>query len=302
MVMDPQELRSKLRGVIAFPVTPFHKDLSLDLDGLRKNMQAILAHPVCAIVAAGGTGEVYSLTPDEYLQVVKVVIEETQGKAPVIAGAAYNAAIGAAFAKEAARAGASGILAFPPYYPHADENGLFEYYRAIGEATPLGLFIYSRDWVHPSAAMVERLASIKTLIAWKEGQGDLRRLQIIMNRLGDRLHWIGGAGDDMVPAYYSTGIRTYTSSISNISCKMSITLHELASKGDLEGLRPLMREFVVPMYNFRARRKGYEVSMVKELMMLLGFAGGPVRPPLENLKEDEIAELRGIAPHWRPWL
>jgi 5-dehydro-4-deoxyglucarate dehydratase len=300
--MDPQELRSKLRGVIAFPVTPFHKDLSLDLDGLRQNMQAILAHPVCAIVAAGGTGEVYSLTPDEYLRVVKVVIEETQGKVPVIAGAAYNAAIGAAFAKEAARAGASGILAFPPYYPHADENGLFEYYRAIGEATPLGLFIYSRDWVHPNAAMVERLASIKTLIAWKEGQGDLRRLQIIMNRLGDRLHWIGGAGDDMVPAYYSTGIRTYTSSISNISCKMSVKLHELASKGDLEGLRPLMRDFVVPMYNFRARRKGYEVSMVKELMMLLGFAGGPVRPPLENLGESEIAELRGVAPHWRPWL
>jgi len=215
MVMDPQELRSKLHGVIAFPVTPFHKDLSLDLDGLRKNMQAILAHPVCAIVAAGGTGEVYSLTPDEYLLVVKTVIEETQGTVPVIAGAAYNAAIGSAFAKEAARAGASGILAFPPYYPHADENGLFGYYRAIGEATPLGLFIYSRDWVHPSAAMVERLASIKTLIAWKEGQGDLRRLQIIMNRLGDRLHWIGGAGDDMVPAYYSTGIRTFTSSISN---------------------------------------------------------------------------------------
>jgi 5-dehydro-4-deoxyglucarate dehydratase len=299
MVMDPQELRSKLHGVIAFPVTPFHKDLSLDLDGLRKNMRAILAHPVCAIVAAGGTGEVYSMTPDEYVQVVKTVIEETQGKVPVIAGAAYNAAIGAGFAKEAARLGASGILAFPPYYPHADENGLFEYYRAIGEATPLGLFIYSRDWVHPSAAMVERLASIKTLIAWKEGQGDLRRMQIIMQRLGDRLHWIGGAGDDMVPSYYSLGIRTYTSSISNVSCKLSLELHKLASAGDAAGLRPLMKDYVVPMYAFRARRKGYEVSMVKELMMLLGLAGGPVRPPLENLRPEEIEELRATLPLWK---
>jgi 5-dehydro-4-deoxyglucarate dehydratase len=298
MVMDPQELRSKLHGVIAFPVTPFHHDLSLDLDGLRTNMQAILAHPVCAIVAAGGTGEVYSLTPDEYVQVVKTVVEETQGRVPVIAGAAYNAAIGAAFAREAARAGASGILAFPPYYPHADEHGLFEYYRAIGEATPLGLFIYSRDWVHPGAAMVERLASIKTLIAWKEGQGDLRRMQIIMTRLGDRLHWIGGAGDDLVPAYYAAGIRTFTSSISNVSCKLALALHTLASAADHAALRPLMRDYVVPLYAFRARRKGYEVSVMKELMMLLGLAGGPVRPPLENLRPAEIEELRATLPLW----
>jgi 5-dehydro-4-deoxyglucarate dehydratase len=302
MVMDPQELRSKLHGVIAFPVTPFHKDLSLDLDGLRKNMQAILAHPVCAIVAAGGTGEVYSLTPDEYVQVVRTVVEETQGHAPVIAGTAYNAAIGAALAQQAFSVGASGILAFPPYYPHADENGLFEYYRAIGEATPLGLFIYSRDWVHPSAAAVERLASIRTLIAWKEGQGDLRRLQMIMTRLGDRLHWIGGAGDDMVPAYYSTGIRTFTSSISNVSCKLALQLHSLAAAGDMAALQPIMRDYVVPMYAFRARRKGYEVSVMKELMMLLGLAGGPVRPPLENLRPEEIEELRATLPLWRAQL
>jgi 5-dehydro-4-deoxyglucarate dehydratase len=297
--MDPQELRSKLHGVIGFPVTPFHKDLSLDLDGLRKNVQAMVAHPVCAVVAAGGTGEVYSLTPDEYGQVVKTIVEETQNRVPVIAGAAYNAALGAAFAREAMRLGASGILAFPPYYPHADENGLFEYYRAIGAATPLGLFIYSRDWVHPSAAMVERLASIRTLIAWKEGQGDLRRLQIIMSRLGDRLHWIGGAGDDMVPFYYGTGIRTYTSSISNVSCKLALELHELASAGDAAKLRPLMKDFVVPLYALRARRKGYEVSVMKELMMLLGLAGGPVRPPLENLRPEEIEELRATLPFWR---
>jgi len=233
---------------------------------------------------------------------VKAIVEETGGRVPVIAGAAYNATLGAAFAREAARVGASGILAFPPYYPHADENGLFEYYRAIGEATPLGLFIYSRDWVHPSAAMVERLATIRTLIAWKEGQGDLRRMQIIMNRLGDRLHWIGGAGDDMVPSYYAAGIRTYTSSISNVSCKLALDLHTLASAGDHAALRPLMKDYVVPLYAFRARRKGYEVSVMKELMMLLGLAGGPVRPPLENLRPEEIDELRATLPLWQAQL
>jgi 5-dehydro-4-deoxyglucarate dehydratase len=300
--MDPQELRSKLHGVIAFPVTPFNRDLSLDLVGLRRNIQAMLPHPVCALVAAGGTGELYSLTPDEYVQVVKTVVEETQGKVPVIAGAAYNTAIGTELARQAMKAGASGILAFPPYYPHADEAGLIAYYKAIGEATPLGLFIYSRDWVHPSPAAVERLASIRTLIAWKDGQGDLRRLQMIMTRLGDRLHWIGGAGDDMVPAYYATGIRTFTSSISNVSCRLALQLHQLASAADHAALRPIMQEYVVPMYAFRARRKGYEVSVMKELMMLLGLAGGPVRPPLENLRPEEIEELRATVPLWRSQL
>ena len=58
---------------------------------------------------------------------------------------------------------------------------------------------------------------IPTLIAWKDGQGDIRRYQQIRQRVGDRLHWIGGAGDDMVPAYYAMGIRAYTSSVANVT-------------------------------------------------------------------------------------
>src|SRR4029079_3963260 len=110
----------------------------------------------------------------------------------------------------------------------------------IGQATPLGMFIYSRDWANFSPPMVERLATIPTLIAWKDGQGDIRRLQAIMNRVGDRLHWIGGAGDDMVAAYYATGIRTYTSSIATVAPKLSLRLHELGSMGDGDSLAELL--------------------------------------------------------------
>jgi 5-dehydro-4-deoxyglucarate dehydratase len=69
--MKPEELRDKLRGVIAFPVTPFKPDLSLDISGLRRNLGELVRHPIAAIVAAGGTGEMYSLTPAEHLEVVK---------------------------------------------------------------------------------------------------------------------------------------------------------------------------------------------------------------------------------------
>ena len=73
--MNPKELCSKLKGVIGFPVTPFNDDHSLDLDGHRENVRYMLEQPMCALVAAGGTGELYSLDPDEVRQVVEATIE-----------------------------------------------------------------------------------------------------------------------------------------------------------------------------------------------------------------------------------
>lgn len=300
--MSPAALRAQLRGVIAFPVTPFKADLSLDLDGLRKNLRAILKHPVCAIVAAAGTGELYSLTPAEHLMVVKTVVKEVKGRVPVLAGTGFNPAIAVELAKAAAKTGVSGILAFPPYYPSPDEEGTLAYYRAIGEATKLGFIIYSRDWFSPSAAFVEKLAKIPTLIALKDGQGDLRRFQIIRQKIGDRLLWIGGAGDDMVPGYYAMGVRTYTSSIANVAPKLSLRLHELASAGHSAELSALMDKLVIPLYEFRARRKGYEVSVMKTQMDLAGLVGGPVRPPLVDVRPAEREELRVMLKVWENWL
>src|SRR5207302_2529451 len=129
------------------------------------------------------------------------------------------------------------------------------------------------------------------LICWKDGQADLRRYQLIRQRVGDRLHWIGGAGDDMVPGYYSIGIRTYTSSIANVAPRLSLRLHELASAGKGEELSKLMNALVIPLYALRARRKGYEVSAMKAMMDMIGLAGGPVRPPLVDLRSDDLESL-----------
>lgn len=300
--MQPNELRNRLQGVISFPVTPFKTDLSLDLDGLRRNLRSLVQQPICAIVAPAGTGEIHSLSPAEHLAVVKTTVEEAGGRVPVLAGAGFNPPIAAELAKQAAAAGASGILAFPPYYPSPDDDGLIAYYRGIADATKLGMLIYSRDWFNPSPALVEKLAQqIPNLIAWKDGQADVRRYQMIRQRVGDRLHWIGGAGDDMVPGYYSIGIRTYTSSIANVAPKLSLRLHELASAGYSDELTKLMNDFVIPLYALRARRKGYEVSAMKAMMDMIGLAGGPVRPPLVDLLPDEMESLRGMIGRWRPW-
>jgi 5-dehydro-4-deoxyglucarate dehydratase len=299
--MKPQYLRQKLSsGVISFPVTTFKKDLSLDLDGHRRNLRFILKFPLTAIVAPAGTGELYSLSPEEHLAVVKATVDEVDGQVPVLTGVGFNYPLARQLARQSAKAGVDGILALPPYFPGADEQGLFDYYRAIGEATKLGFLVYSRDWVNPGPSFVAKLAdAVPTLIAWKDGQADTRRYQTIMNRVGDRLHWIGGAGDDAVPAYYSIGIRTFTSSIAVIAPGLSIRLHQLASAGDSAELLRLMREFVIPLYALRSRRKGYEVSAMKELMNLLGLAAGPVRPPLPRPRPEEIAELRTLLDGWK---
>ena len=69
-----------------------------------------------------------------------------------------------------------------------------------------------------------------------------------------------------------------------------------------ESLSKLMEAFVTPLYAFRARRKGYEVSVMKEMMNLVGLAAGPVRPPLPDVRPDESAELREMLKSWKPWL
>jgi len=300
--MHPNTLRNKLSGVIAFPVTPFKEDLSLDLPGLHENLTKLLEHPIAAVVVAGGTGELYSLTPAEYTRVVELTALAVEDRVPVVAGVGFGQRLAVEMAQAAEKAGADGILAFPPYYQQAEDEGLFEYYRAIGNATRLGMLIYSRDWVSFNPAMVERLTAIPTLIGWKDGHGDIRRLQMIMNHVGDRLHWIGGAGDDMVAAYFSIGVTTFTSSIATVAPRLSLRLWELADAADSEALRDLLDRCVVPLYALRARRKGYEVSAMKAMMDMVGLNGGPVRPPLVNVKPDEEDELRTILASWEKFL
>ena len=300
--MHPRTLRNKLSGVIAFPVTPFKEDLSLDLPALHENLTKLLEHPIAAVVAAGGTGELYSLTPAEYARVVELTTHAVEDRVPVIAGVGFGQRLAVEMAQAAEKAGADGILAFPPYYQQAEDEGLFEYYRAIGEATRLGMLIYSRDWTSFTPSMADRLTSIPRLVGWKDGQGDIRRLQMIINHVGARLHWIGGAGDDMVAAYFSIGVNTFSSSIATVAPRLSLRLWELADAGDSEALRDLLERCVVPLYALRARRGGYEVSAMKAMMDMVGLNGGPVRPPLANVKPEEEDELRTILATWEKFL
>lgn len=293
--MSHRQFAARLRGVFGFPVTPFRADLSLDLDALARNVDEMAAYPFCALVAAGGTGEVYSLTPDEVEAVVRTTVETAGRRMPVVAGTGFNTALGADIARRAERAGADSILVLPPYYVLSPEAGLFAYYKGIADATSLPVMIYSRDWAVFTPEMVARLSElIPTLAGWKDGQGDIRRLQRIMNYNGDRLAWFGGLGDDSAPGYFAVGVQAYTSSISNIAPQLSLELAEAGLARDFERLNRLMERYVHPLYALRERVKGYEVAVMKAAMEILGKAAGPVRPPLVNCRPQDLADLRDV--------
>ena len=303
MPLSPSLLRSRLGGVIAFPCTPFQDNLTLDLVGFRKNLRKLVDHDLCAIVVGAGTGEIHSLSTAEHEVIVKAAVDEIGGKRPVLAGVGFSPQSAIDMTKASTAAGVDGVLIFPPYYPgDPNDDGMHAYYANVAAATKRGVIIYSRDYANFSATAVERLATIPNLVAFKDGQGDLRRYAQIMAQVGDKLHWIGGAGDDLVPGYYSLGVRTYTSSIANVAPRLSLALHATAASGDRATLDRLMRQYVIPLYAFRARRKGYEVSAMKTMMDQTGQVGGRVRPPLNDLRSDEVKEMKTIVKHWRTWL
>jgi 5-dehydro-4-deoxyglucarate dehydratase len=293
--VNHKEFASSLRGVFGFPVTPFNKDLSLDLKGLARNVDEMAAFPFCAMVAAGGTGELYSLSIDEIEAVVRTSVEAVNGRMPIVAGTGFNLPMGVEIAKRLEKAGADCILVLPPYYSHSPFAGVLDFYAAVGKATELPLMIYSRDWAAFTPQQVARIAEhVPSLVCWKDGQGDVRKYQRIMKYVGDRLAWIGGLGDDCIPGYFSIGVQAYTSSISNIAPKLSIDLAKAGTARDFATIDKLMERYVQPLYAIRERQKGYEVAVMKEAMEMLGMPAGPVRPPLMNVHEHDMAEIRAL--------
>lgn len=296
-------LKQQLKGVFGFPITPFKADLSIDFEALDKVIDMMMGHPFCAIVVTGGTGEIYSLTADEAVAVVEHSVKAVKGRMPVVAGVGYSTVIASDMARRMEKAGADALLVMPPTYSHAPEAGLFTYYREIGEASGLPLAVYSRDWAVFTPDQVARLADqVPTLEIWKDGQGNGRTYRRIMNKVGDRLAWIGGLGDDCVSTYFACGVQAYTSSISNIAPKVSLALAEAGMARDFDKLDVLMDKYVHPLYALRERMKGYEVSVMKKAMEMLGLCGATVRSPLAPMREADIADLAAIMETYRDML
>lgn len=292
-------LIAALKSALAFPITPFGRHGEVDLDAVRVNASFLADSGIGAIVAPSGTGEFFALTPDESTAIVEATVE-VAGNTPVIAPAGIGPAIGAQLARDAESAGASAIMVVSPYYAKPSPDGLVAYYHAIANATTLPIIPYARDAALFSPAILESLVrEVPSVIAFKDGRADVRLFlqlrEAITERMGaDRLVWLGGSGDDLVGPYFAAGAQGFTSSLACFWPEASVELFRLAAAGNYTELAEYHQRVVRPIYAMRQRRPGYEVSVMKVAMDILGYVAGPSRPPLANLTSDERAELESI--------
>ena len=195
-------------------VTPFHSNGSLDEATLRNLISRQINAGIDFLVPCGTTGESPTLSHDEHLRVVEITVELAKGRVRVLAGAGgYNTAEVIALARELAAIGADGLLSVTPYYNKPTQEGLYQHYRAIANAVPLPMILYSvqgRTGVNIEPATVKRLAQIENIIGIKEASGSIGQMAAILNIVPD--DFVVLSGDDAITLpLIALGGRRYSS-------------------------------------------------------------------------------------------
>lgn len=284
-------------GLLSFPVTHFNEQYDFVEQPYRQHIAWLLEHRPAALFAAGGTGEFFSLTLDEFSRVIAAAVSETAGRVPVIAGCGYGARIAIQYARAAEQAGADGILLLPPYLVNAEAAGLIAHAQAICDSTRLGVIFYNRDNAILDESALEKLCDgCPNLVGFKDGVGDLELMTRIHARLGDRLVYVGGlpTAETFALPYLEIGVTTYSSAIFNFLPKFAQDFYAAVRRHDHAAVLAKLQEFVLPYIAIRRRRKGYAVSIVKAGMKAIGRSAGPVRPPLTELDARELEELKKL--------
>lgn len=293
--ISPDEMAQQTgSGLLSFPVTHFNSAFDFIESDYRAHVAFLLEHGPAALFPAGGTGEFFSLTLQEYIQVVSAAVAETARHVPVIAGCGYGTRTAMQYAQAAEEAGADGLLLLPPYLVKADPAGLIAHARQVCASTRLGVIFYNRDNAVLDEVALETLCdACPNLVGLKDGHGDLELITRIRARLGDRLIYIGGlpTAETFALPYLDIGVTTYSSAIFNFLPEFATRFYAAVKRRDQSAVFSMLRQFVVPYIAIRNRRKGYAVSIVKAGMEVIGHSAGPVRPPLVDLRPNEMEEL-----------
>ncbi|WP_417307819.1 5-dehydro-4-deoxyglucarate dehydratase [Devosia sp.] len=294
----PNQMATEIgKGLLSFPITHMTADHQFDETPFRDHLQWILDAGPAGVFSAGGTGEFFSLTPDEVEKVTAVSVEVTNGKVPVISGAGYGTAIATDLAKRAERAGADGILLLPPYLVNASQEGLIAHVEAVCKSTGLGVIVYNRDNAILNAESVARLCeSCPNLVGLKDGVGDIELMVRTESLVGDRLVYVGGlpTAETFALPYLTMGVTTYSSALFNFMPVFARGFYNAVRANDLPTIAAGLRDFILPYTAIRNRGRGYAVSIVKAGATIVGRPGGPVRPPLTELDEKSFADLAAL--------
>jgi len=293
--LTPAELRPKLRGVIAFAPTPFTADDRVDLDGLARIVEDLVASGG-PVAVCGAVGEYFALDLDEYRAVMRTAVEAAAGRVPLIVGIGHGTRIASGLAADAARAGADGLMVDPFWFSEPSDDGLVAHYRALAGASGLGLIAFSTKGQAYRLDQVLRLAEIDGVIALKEEAGDAALFAAARARLGDRWAWINGMAELLAAKYAALGADAFTSGLINIAPALTRGVRDAAAAARWDDVGELV-ERIRPFSALRAKAPGYSTAVIKEAMAMLGKpGGGRVRPPLSRLAPADREHLRELLP------
>lgn len=294
----PQELKQIVsEGLLSFPVTDFDQQGDFNPHGYAQRLEWLAPYGATALFAAGGTGEFFSLTPNDYSAVVRTAVETCAGKVPILAGAGGPTRMAIDYAREAQRLGAKGILLMPHYLTEASPEGIAAHVEQVCRAIDIGVIVYNRANSRLNADMLEQLAErCPNLIGFKDGVGEIENMVTIRRRLGDRLSYLGGlpTAEVYAAAYKALGVPVYSSAVFNFIPKTAMDFYHAIARDDHDTVGKLIDQFFLPYLKIRNRRAGYAVSIVKAGARLVGHDAGPVRAPLTDLSEQESAELSAL--------
>jgi len=211
----------RFEGAMTALVTPF-RDGRVDDRALADLVEAQIAGGIDGLVPAGTTGESATLTIEEQVHVISVVVKQARGRVPVVAGAGANATAEAIELSRGAReAGADGLLHVTPYYNRPTQDGIVRHFQEIvrGMGQPLPILVYnvpSRTGSDVLPETVAKLAQIDAVVGIKEATGNVLRATHILARCGDRITVLSGDDFTMFPLY-AVGARGVISVLSNIA-------------------------------------------------------------------------------------
>ena len=294
--MTPLDLQQKMgSGLLSFPVTPFDSDNRFAPKPYAAHIEWLAEYPAAGLFAAGGTGEFFSLRPEEVVDAVRTA-KSVAGDVPILSGCGYGTAMAVDLARAVEAAGADGILLLPHYLTEAGQAGLAAHVQAVCDAVGIGVVVYNRANSRLTPATLAQLCDeCPNLVGFKDGTGDIATVRRIVATLGDRLTYIGGmpTHEFYAEAYNAMGVTTYSSAVFNFVPDLALDFFNAMRADDKPTMARLLDSFFYPFMDIRDRQPGYAVSAIKAGVRLKGFDAGAVRSSADRPDAGGRRDARG---------
>jgi 4-hydroxy-tetrahydrodipicolinate synthase len=285
-----------LRGCGTALVTPFKADNSIDEDALRALVSWQVESGIDFLVAAGTTAETPTLSHDEWLRVIDIVIEVAAGRVPVVAGASSNStqhAIERA-KKVAERPGVDAILTASPYYNKPTQEGQFRHFKTIAEAVTKPVLLYNvpgRTGANIEPGTLARLSEVPNIIGVKEASGNISQIADVLNAVPESFLVLSGDDALTLPVIALGGVGVVSVASNEIPHEMA-EMTRAALNNDWETARRIHRKYLPLM---QANFLETNPLPVKAVLSMMGKVQEVYRLPLLPMKRDTRSKLQRIA-------